>query len=117
MPGFDRNQILGVSDKDLDEFTCGICQDIFVRPLEAQCCGQIFCKDCIEEWLWDKTTCPSDRKTLNIKDMRSPSRVVLNLMNNMRVKCNYHGNGCNTTTIMEELPQHLKYCKKPKPFV
>ena len=112
MPGFDRNQILCVSNNDLDEFTCGICQNIFVSPLEARCCGQIFCKDCIEEWFRERNTCPSDRRTLDIKDMRSPSRVVLNLMNNMRVKCNYNANGCNTITTMEELHQHLMYCKQ-----
>ena len=112
MPGFDRSRILGISEKDLDEFTCGICQDIFISPLETQCCGQIFCRDCIEKWLRENKSCPSDRKKLDIKDMKSPSRVVTNLLNNMKVKCDFHAKGCTITPTMEQLQQHLISCDK-----
>ena len=90
MPGFDRKRIVGLADKDLDEFICGICQDVFVDPKETQCYRQIYCKECISQWLTNNTTCPFDRKLLDTESLRSPSRVVTNLLNNMEVKCDYH---------------------------
>lgn len=112
MPGFERARVVSLCDKDLDEFTCGICQDIFVDPKETQCCRQIYCKECITEWLKDNTTCPFDRKLLNAESLRSPSRVVTNLLNNMKVKCDYHLKGCKVISAMDQLSQHLKSCDK-----
>ena len=106
-----------MSDEELDEFTCGICQDLFMDPMETQCCRQIYCKQCITQWLNERNSCPFDRKSLDMRDMKSPSRVVTNLLNKMKVKCEYHCNGCDVISIMDQLSNHSKACvKNPNMF-
>ena len=52
------------SDKELDEFTCGIFHQIYNKPVVTDCCQHIYCFDCINRWLNEKNTCPNDTKRL-----------------------------------------------------
>ena len=115
MPGIDRNRVVGVNDQDLDEFTCNLCQQIFVNPLTTQCCRQTYCKDCIHNWLSINSVCPNDRRPVRQQDLIQSPKFVVNILNNMRVKCVHHLNGCPVVQPMNQLGKHVYYCDfKPK---
>ena len=46
-----REDIVGKSGKELDQLVCGICHEIFTDPIVTKCCGQTYCRKCIEKWL------------------------------------------------------------------
>lgn len=42
-----------------DTFKCNICQLLVHEPVECSSCDQLFCNDCIQQWLKKgKTACP-----------------------------------------------------------
>ncbi|CAG2168504.1 unnamed protein product [Oppiella nova] len=110
MSGFDKTRVVGVSDEELDEYTCGICLQVFVNPVVTQCCQQSYCSECINGWLSDNNTCPNDRKSLSREGVGPAPRVLVNLLNKMKVKCDFYLKGCESVVKMCELLQHLDYC-------
>ena len=110
MPGYDRSRIVLKSEEELDEFTCGICQDIFNDPVMAQCCRQTYCESCIEEWLQTNNVCPNDRKTLSVDELIPAPRFAVNILNKLQIKCQYHDKGCAVITTIDEQNRHLKEC-------
>ena len=111
MPGYERSRIISVADDDLDEFTCAICLGIFVNPVATLCCRQTYCKDCIWEWVSMRKTCPNDRKPLSKKALKPVPRVLVNLLENMKIKCNYEWDGCSHVSRIGDLAQHLSVCE------
>ena len=110
MPGFDRYRIVGSTDTELDEFTCAICLGMFNNPMVTQCCRQTYCKECIREWVSQHKTCPNDRKTLTKKGLRPVPRVMINLLENMKIKCDHEMDGCQQVIRIRDLNQHLTVC-------
>ncbi|CAG2183010.1 unnamed protein product [Oppiella nova] len=80
MAGYERERTVDLSDLERDELSCSICQDLLNRPVVAQCCLQMFCKDCIHNWLDSSNTCPYDRKPLSVRELCRPPRLRSNEM-------------------------------------
>ena len=41
------------------DFKCNICVQLLFEPVECGSCNQLFCKDCISQWMAKgKKTCP-----------------------------------------------------------
>ncbi|CAG2177735.1 unnamed protein product, partial [Oppiella nova] len=99
-----KSRVVGVSVEELNEYTCGICLQVFVNPVVTQCCQQTYCSDCIYGWLSDHNTCPNDRKRLSREGVGPAPRFVINLLNNMKVKCDFYANGCKSVCATCELP-------------
>jgi len=53
-----------------DEFTCIICQELFVDATTLPC-AHSFCELCLRLWLKKKKTCPVCRRKLKVKAFRS----------------------------------------------
>lgn len=53
-----------------DEFTCIICQELFVDATTLPC-AHSFCELCLRLWLRKKKTCPVCRRKLKVKAFRS----------------------------------------------
>ena len=110
MSGIDQDRFVEISKNVLDEFMCGICQMVVFQPRVTQCCHQLYCNACITEWLTSNNTCPHDRRDLNLGNLTTPSRIVLNLLNRMKVKCEFSGNGCKVITSFELMVKHGQEC-------
>ncbi|CAG2174559.1 unnamed protein product [Oppiella nova] len=76
MPGYDPNRFVGLNESEKQEYTCGICLDIFGDPVDTKCCGQTFCRPCIEGALRVNSVCPLDRRPLNIGDLQNTSSAT-----------------------------------------
>ena len=112
MPGIDRQRIADKSEEELDELSCGICQDIFTDPVVTPCCRQTYCSLCIYQWLIDNKSCPNDRQKLFAKDVIPAPRMVINLLNKLKIKCENHSKGCEVIMTIEEINKHLSICDK-----
>ena len=110
MPGHDKSKIVVRNPDDLDEFICGICQAVLNKPVVTQCCRQSYCKDCIEEWLRGHDTCPNDRQTLTIDGVYEASRLVINLIDKLQIKCDFSDKGCPEVTTIGTKVDHYKTC-------
>ena len=111
MAGHDKTRIVGWKDSDLDEFTCGICQDVLNKPVVTQCCRQSYCRNCIEEWLSDNDTCPNDRQELSVDELIEVPRLVVNVINNMQIRCEMSEKGCSAVISIGQLEQHRNECR------
>ncbi|CAG2110258.1 unnamed protein product, partial [Medioppia subpectinata] len=110
MPGYDKQRFVDISIEDLNEFMCGICMDVFESPVFSPCCRQTYCKDCITGWLKNQKTCPNDRKPLTVNLLSSPPRVLTNLMNKLRIRCDFQDKGCQEVVRLSDLSAHTDSC-------
>ena len=110
MPGHDKSKIVGHNPNDLDEFVCGICQDVLDKPVVTQCCRQSYCRQCIEEWLKGHQTCPNDSQPLTTNGLSEVPRLVINFIDKMKIRCDYSDKGCPEVTTIGTRMNHLKIC-------
>lgn len=86
---------------------CGICRQPFIRPVSTKCRKQHkFCRDCIEQWLKNHSTCPTCRQNLTKDDLMSVKEdIVIELLDELYVKCST----CKETNIERvHFVDHLK---------
>ena len=110
MPGYDKSKIVGWNESDLDDFVCGICHDVLNKPVVTQCCRQSYCRDCIKQWLRGHYTCPNDRQLLTINGVSEVPRLVINIINKMRIRCDFSDKGCREVTTIATKMDHVKMC-------
>ena len=71
-----------------DELKCSVCHRPFSSPMSTDICGHTFCQQCIELWLQKHQTCPTCRRRVLLSNYNPVStRVVLNLLNRIPVRC------------------------------
>src|SRR5947207_1346683 len=93
-----------------DELKCPICEKVLENPVQGVLCEHLFCLDCIQQWLKTSLICPLDRKQLLSSHLQSPPKIILKLLNNLKVKCNYYDYGCLIKLKLSDLKQHCKTC-------
>ncbi|CAG2175747.1 unnamed protein product [Oppiella nova] len=111
MSGYDISRFPNLSEMEKSEYTCSICQDIFCCPMITPCCLQTFCEDCITGWLQNNNTCPYDRKRLSFDKLSRPPRVMVNMIGNLNIKCDFWDIGCREIIKLEDLIQHTAICE------
>ena len=84
---------------------CEICLEILEDPVQTTCCGQGYCKNCIDEV--KNEVCPHCRAKLEV----FPDKKSLRLINDLKIHCPYHiENKCKWKGSLSELNSHLKNC-------
>ena len=140
----DLRALTYISSVD-DNLNCPICQCPFVRPVMTKC-DHIFCGDCLNTALKTSLTCPVDRRPLSLEgddsefmeqpdggnpDIRLLRRLrkgglvmdvpnaILNMVDELRVKCPNSAAGCKTETTRCNIQGHVNkdcgYVKVPCP--
>lgn len=86
-----------------DELMCMICRHVARESHQVECCGKVFCKECIMEVNRRMGSCPNCRKASPkiFNDLRS-SRDVKRL----RVSCENEAKGCDWSGPMESYEAH-----------
>lgn len=110
MPGYDRERIVGVADKTLDELICAICYAVLKNPLMTDCCQQTFCDDCITEWIGEQNSCPNCRKVVMSSQLRPIPRLLKNMIDELIIKCEFQRNGCSSRVTIGQLAHHMECC-------
>ena len=109
-----KNEQYGRYDQDSvsivpDRFVCQICTRVLRSPHLAVCCGQHFCDSCLDKWFTrqGKEICPHRRAEGEAlhhvihKGLRSE-------INQLKIRCSNHGEGCQWTGELGELETHLE---------
>ncbi len=93
-----------------EDFYCSICQSVLKEPVLTDCCGQHFCKKCLENWfkLALVLICPHCR-TEGFKHIRS--LPMLRMINGLTISCPMSRLGCPEVFRKDGLNEHLKICK------
>lgn len=111
MSGYDRDLVVGVADRQLDDLTCAICHCVMKNPVMTECCQQTYCRHCITQWIVGQSSCPNDRKPLTTDQLRAVPRVMKNMINELPIKCEFASNGCTSVVTAEEYDKHRDYCE------
>lgn len=93
-----------------DELKCPICEKVLEAPVQGVHCEHLFCLNCIKLWLKNSLVCPLDRRPLLPSQLQPAPRIILRLLNNLKIRCNYHDYGCLMKLKLSELKQHVRVC-------
>jgi len=102
-----RDEQLEALENTRKMLECAICQELYTNATEAGCCGQIFCKDCIERWVADRGSCPMCREDISLA-LLSTSRHAQRMANEMKVNCPY----CSEVMKKAILQEHISTCEQ-----
>ncbi|GAA5844564.1 hypothetical protein JCM5353_001319 [Sporobolomyces roseus] len=89
---------------------CPICRSPLVDPIMPQRCQHLFCRLCLERAMEISQTCPIDREKIKKSDLVGAPRVVLELLGELRVRCN----GCEVELTREDYGRHEAECEARK---
>ena len=86
------------------ETECPVCLLVLREPFQVTCCGNSFCRSCIECIQADKKSCP----TCNVADFNTfPDKRLRRSLYQFRVYCAHQKSGCEWAGELGELDQHL----------
>ena len=90
-----------------DALICTICLDIINTPVQAICCGKLFCKTCQENTIKRDTKCPHCRNTMKVfEDKRCQQEI-----NELKIVCPYYVRGCEWNGCVSDLKNHIEKCQ------
>ena len=100
--GYDFNFTKPVPDK----FYCSICTKALHDPHLTECCGQHFCKSCLEHWFRkeSKTTCPHCRHGNFLHIL---NKALKREIDELEIQCTKQRVGCQWVGELSSLPAHL----------
>jgi hypothetical protein len=110
MTDFAENQFVNIANIENEELFCNICLEIFSNPVVVQCCRQIFCRQCISQWIKNNNSCPNDRKLLTENDLIEPPRILLNLIEKQKIRSGFDVNQCREVDRLEVPKNQIEKC-------
>ncbi|XP_037702280.1 PDZ domain-containing RING finger protein 4 isoform X1 [Choloepus didactylus] len=89
-------------------FKCKLCGQVLEEPLCTPC-GHVFCASCLLPWAARRSRCPLQCQLLAPGELH---RVLplRNLIQKLRIQCDYRARGCGRTVRLHELAAHLEHC-------
>ena len=94
---------------------CSICQALAVSPMQATCCGKLYCEACVQQWKQRSHTCPTCRSTATSQSKFDlfVDRNAQQHISNLLVLCQNVEGGCRERMELSDLDHHLssKGCK------
>ncbi len=106
--GYIFGRVIGLNK---DYFKCNLCLRLIKDIMEVSNCEHLFCKECITEWLKENPICPIDHKRINQRYLRKPPRVVIGLLDELQVKCEFESFGCPIICRLPQLEAHQQSCE------
>ena len=82
---------------------CPVCLQIIREPHQVTCCGNKFCKACIEHIKANKKSCP----TCNEKFSSFSDKGLKRSLYSLKVRCSHQKDGCEWTKELRQLDEHL----------
>ena len=108
--GYDYEFVSEVADR----YYCQICSKVIREPHLAVCCGHHFCESCLNRWFVTrharrrpKESCPHCRAK-GEEFLHVINKGLRNEINQLKIKCSNHAEGCQWTGELEALKAHLK---------
>ena len=92
-----------------DKYKCSICLNLLDTPVLTECCGQHFCKACIENWIItnEESICPHCRAENFNKIVSQPK---IRKIKELEVYCTNDKNGCKAVINYRDFQKHVIKC-------
>ena len=94
----------------IDSFRCSLCLNVLRNPVQCQRNEHHFCKACIARHLKQSLLCPSCKEDLSMETLRPAPQILIKLLSQLKVRCDYNNRGCVEVMKVEELESHHKVC-------
>ncbi|RWS04679.1 hypothetical protein B4U79_18353 [Dinothrombium tinctorium] len=110
--GFDIERFVDLNKDDHKCLICAICTDVVQNAVYTEC-EHMFCGDCLREWIAKSEfcRCPICNEVIDAEHLNPIPRIARNLLNDLRIKCDFEKKGCDAIVKLEDLMQHVKQCK------
>ena len=118
-PPVDLRSLEYVAECD-ENLTCPICRCPFVDPVVLAECDHYFCRECIRQtWttsssynpLGPRGDCPTCRTPAKLNARSSTSKILINIVDDLLVKCPKADEGCKLEVKRGEVQDHIAiYC-------
>lgn len=93
------------------QFLCQICKMVVKKPAECSKCGELFCEACIVP---ESILTPSTKAFCNACNCmitpKSPSKLLIKLISEQKIKCKNSELGCTHTFVLDDLNKHEMVC-------
>ncbi|CAB4033779.1 RING finger 151-like [Paramuricea clavata] len=89
---------------------CGICYNVVKDPVMCRHNEHLFCRACITRHLMNSQTCPSCLEPLTVDTLSQPSRTVMNLLSELKIRCQFFNRGCEKFIELGNLDRHVTDC-------
>ena len=89
---------------------CPICFNVLDNPKGCRNNQHYFCFACIGRHLKNNHTCPTCMDELTPETLVDPPRVLLSIIQELRVKCSYSTRGCPEYVQLGRLQNHVDEC-------
>ncbi|XP_064385175.1 TNF receptor-associated factor 4-like [Halichondria panicea] len=89
---------------------CPVCLQIIREPHQVTCCGNKFCKACIEHIKAIQKSCP----TCNEKFSSFPDKGLKRSLYSLKVRCSQQKDGCEWMKELRQLDEHLNTDPQPE---
>ena len=89
---------------------CPICRNVLKDPV--QCPNEHYCcRSCIVKYLHESSErCPTCQHHLTEETLRKPPRLLTNMLQNLKIRCDHAKRGCRELIKLEFLDHHVKSC-------
>ena len=92
-------------------FHCIICTNVFKDPVMCRPHdAHLFCKACITRHLMNSQTFPTCMQPLTVKTLTDAPRGIINILDELRIRCEFFHRGCRKMVELGELERHVKEC-------
>lgn len=103
-----------------ENLMCPICRCPFVDPVVLTECDHCFCRECIRQTWTTSTTynplgprgdCPTCRTPAKLGPRSATSKILINILDDLKVKCPKASEGCPAEVKRGEVQDHMTiYC-------
>jgi hypothetical protein len=84
---------------------CQICDQVLEEPVLVKC-NHTFCRKCVS----NGTLCPKDGLPVSSDDPKDAPDLIIQMLGDLEVVCDFAGNGCNTRLKLRDLDIHVQSC-------
>ena len=105
--GYEEDRFENEVDSTL---LCPICRNVLKDPV--QCPNEHYCcRSCIVKYLHESSeTCPTCQHHLTEETLSKPPRLLTNMLQNLKIRCDHAQRGCRELIKLEFLDHHVKSC-------
>ena len=98
------------NDKVDIKLQCSVCLKVLKDPV--QCPNEhYFCRSCIQKCLRENSeACPMCQHHLTEETLTKPSRILMDFLQSLEIRCDHENRGCRELIKLEFLDQHVNSC-------
>ena len=92
---------------------CRECKNVADQVVEAVCCQELFCAQCIHDRLAASAHCTACASTMKASELKWPGIVLCRIISSLSVRCDFHQQsfqGCQARVWLKDLQQHVAEC-------